>query len=86
LGTITSKKIHHFRNPRRYDRRTGGVLLPDERGISICSNTGTRFWAPQAYLLAASYGVAFALYWIVRAIRTRQGIPIDLAFKALPPE
>jgi amino acid transporter len=44
------------------------------------------FGAPQAYLLAASYGVAFALYWIVRAIRARQGIPIDLAFKTLPPE
>ncbi|MEM3157058.1 MAG: amino acid permease [Nitrososphaerota archaeon] len=44
------------------------------------------FGAPQAYLLGASYAVAFALYWIVRAVRARQGIPIDLAFKTLPPE
>jgi hypothetical protein len=29
--------------------------------------------------------VGFALYWIIRAVRRRQGIDIDLAFKEIPP-
>ena len=30
-------------------------------------------------------GVGFALYWIIRFLRKRQGVDVDLAFKEIPP-
>jgi len=32
------------------------------------------------------YAVGFAVYFISRAIRARQGIELDLAYQELPPE
>jgi hypothetical protein len=30
--------------------------------------------------------ISFVLYWIIRAIRKRQGIDIDALFREIPPE
>jgi hypothetical protein len=57
------------------------ILLWDPgSGASISNNPG------KLELAVAVYAVGFAIYFISRAIRSRQGIELDLAYRELPPE
>jgi hypothetical protein len=57
------------------------VLLWDPgSGASLSKNPG------KLELAAIVYAVGFAIYFISRAIRNRQGIELDLAYQELPPE
>jgi basic amino acid/polyamine antiporter, APA family len=57
------------------------VLLWDPgSGASLADNPG------KLELAAVVYAVGFAVYFISRAIRARQGIELDLAYQELPPE
>jgi len=44
------------------------------------------FGLPSLLLTIVIFVVPFILYWIVRAIRRRQGINLDLIFREIPPE
>jgi hypothetical protein len=47
-----------------------------------------QFGISTPYALFLNFGmiaVGFVLYWIIRFIRARQGVDIDLAFKEIPP-
>lgn len=41
---------------------------------------------PSTLVIVATAAIPFVLYWVVRAIRKKQGIEIDLIFKSIPPE
>jgi hypothetical protein len=57
------------------------ILLWDEgSGTSLSANPG------KLQLAILVYAVAFAVYFISRAIRRRQGIDIELAHTELPPD
>lgn len=44
------------------------------------------FGLPSVLLTVVIFVLPFILYWIVRAIRRRQGIDLDLIFRQVPPE
>jgi amino acid transporter len=44
------------------------------------------FGLPSTLVLVVTFLIPFVLYWIVRSVRKRQGIDIDLVFKSIPPE
>jgi APA family basic amino acid/polyamine antiporter len=57
------------------------ILLWDPgSGTSLADNPG------KLELAAVVYAVAFAVYFIARAVRRSQGIDIELAHVELPPE
>lgn len=58
-----------------------GIILWDEgSGASLSANPG------KLQLALLIYVVAFAIYWIARAVRKSQGIDLSLAHRELPPE
>lgn len=58
-----------------------GIILWDEgSGASLSANPG------KLKLALLVYVVAFAIYWVARAIRKSQGIDLSLAHRELPPE
>jgi len=58
-----------------------GIILWDEgSGASLSANPG------KLKLALLVYVVAFAIYWVARAVRKSQGIDLSLAHKELPPE
>lgn len=58
-----------------------GIILWDEgSGASLSANPG------KLKLALLVYVVAFAVYWVARAIRKSQGIDLSLAHRELPPE
>jgi hypothetical protein len=58
-----------------------GIILWDEgSGASLSANPGKLQLAIGVYILA------FAIYWIARTVRKRQGIDLSLSHKELPPE
>lgn len=58
-----------------------GIILWDEgSGASLSANPG------KLQLALLVYVAAFAIYWIARAVRKRQGIDLSLAHRELPPE
>jgi hypothetical protein len=57
------------------------VLLWDPgSGASLSKNPG------KVWLALGVYAVAFAIYFISRAYRRRQGIDLSLTYRELPPE
>jgi APA family basic amino acid/polyamine antiporter len=58
-----------------------GIILWDEgSGASLSANPGKLQLAIGVYILA------FAIYWVARTVRKRQGIDLSLSHKELPPE
>ncbi|MBN8867074.1 MAG: APC family permease [Solirubrobacterales bacterium] len=58
-----------------------GIILWDEgSGASLSANPG------KLKLALLVYVVAFAIYWIARAVRKSQGIDLSLSHRELPPE
>jgi amino acid transporter len=47
---------------------------------------GTGFGLISQWMLVAFIGAPFILYWIIRAIRKRQDIDLDMVFRMIPPE
>jgi APA family basic amino acid/polyamine antiporter len=67
----------------------GGVLGFIYNGAAVLFFTITPelgMGLPSTLLLVFTFLIPFILYWIVRAIRRRQGIDIELIFKSIPPE
>jgi len=58
-----------------------GIILWDEgSGASLSANPG------KLELALLVYVVAFAIYWVARAVRKSQGIDLSLSHRELPPE
>lgn len=58
-----------------------GIILWDEgSGASLSANPG------KLQLALLVYVVAFAIYWVARAVRKSQGIDLSLSHRELPPE
>ncbi|MEM0111858.1 MAG: hypothetical protein QXK90_03740, partial [Candidatus Parvarchaeota archaeon] len=67
----------------------GGILGFIYNGAAVLFFTITPelgMGLPSTLLLIFTFLIPFVLYWVVRAIRKRQGIDIDLIFKSIPPE
>ncbi|MCS7138400.1 MAG: amino acid permease [Candidatus Caldarchaeum sp.] len=67
----------------------GGILGTIYNGAAVLFYTITPelgFGLPSTLLLVTVFLIPFILYWVVRSLRRRQGIDIDLIFKSLPPE
>ncbi len=67
----------------------GGILGFIYNGAAVLFFTITPelgMGLPSTLLLIFTFLIPFILYWIVRSIRKRQGIDIDLIFKSIPPE
>ncbi|MEM2041454.1 MAG: amino acid permease [Nitrososphaerota archaeon] len=67
----------------------GGILGFIYNGAAVLFFTITPelgMGLPSTLLLIFTFLIPFVLYWVVRAIRKRQGINIDLIFKSIPPE
>jgi amino acid transporter len=67
----------------------GGILGFIYNGAAVWFYTITPelgFGLPSTILLIIVYLMPFILYWIVREIRKRQGIDIDMIFRSIPPE
>jgi hypothetical protein len=67
----------------------GGILGFIYNGASVWFYTVTPelgFGLPSTVLLMIVYLIPFILYWVVRGLRKRQGIDIDMIFRSIPPE
>lgn len=67
----------------------GGVLGLFYNGLAVYAFTFTPilgFGLPSTLLLVATFIIPFALYWVIRGIRKRQGIDIGMIFQSIPPE
>lgn len=67
----------------------GGILGFVYNGAAVLVYTITPqlgFGLPSATLLIVVFLIPFALYWVVKSIRKKQGVDIDLIFRSLPPE
>jgi len=67
----------------------GGLLGTFYNGLAVYAFTFTPilgFGLPSAYIVIATFVIPFALYWVIRAIRKRQGIDLDAIFSSIPPE
>jgi basic amino acid/polyamine antiporter, APA family len=67
----------------------GGLLGTFYNGLAVYAFTFTPilgFGLPSAYVLIATFVIPFILYWVVKAIRKRQGIDLNVIFSSIPPE
>jgi hypothetical protein len=56
------------------------LALDQGSGVSIAKNPG------KLEMAIAIYALGFAIYFASKAIRRRQGIDLELAYRELPPE
>jgi hypothetical protein len=66
-----------------------GLLCLFYDGVAVYAFTFTPipgFGLPSTLILVATFIVPFAFYWVIRAVRTRQGIDMKAIFSTLPPE
>ena len=67
----------------------GGLLGFFYNGLAVYAFTFTPslgFGLPSTLLLVSAFIIPFALYWVIVAIRKRQGIDIGMIFRSVPPE
>jgi amino acid transporter len=67
----------------------GGILGFFYNGLAVYAFTFTPilgFGLPSTLVLVVTFIVPFALYWVIKAIRQRQGIDIGIIFRTIPPE
>jgi amino acid transporter len=67
----------------------GGVLGLFYNGLAVYAFTFTPilgFGLPSTLVLVATFVVPFVLYWVIAAIRKRQGIDVAMIFQTVPPE
>ncbi|HUK28563.1 MAG TPA: amino acid permease [Candidatus Acidoferrales bacterium] len=67
----------------------GGILGFFYNGLAVYAFTFTPllgFGLPSTLVLVVTFIVPFVLYWIIKAIRTSQGIDVGIIFRTIPPE
>jgi len=67
----------------------GGLIGVFYNGLAVYAFTFTPilgFGLPSTYVLVVTFLVPFVLYWIIAAIRKRQGIDVRMIFQTIPPE
>jgi len=67
----------------------GGILGFFYNGLAVYAFTFTPilgFGLPSTVVLVVTFLVPFILYWIVAAVRKRQGIDVRMIFQSIPPE
>lgn len=67
----------------------GGILGFIYNGAAVLFFTITPelgMGLPSTLLLVFTFLIPFVVYWIVRVVRRRQGVDLDLIFKSIPPE
>ena len=67
----------------------GGILGFFYNGLAVYAFTFTPilgFGIPSTLVLVVTFVVPFVLYWIIKAVRQRQGIDIGIIFQTIPPE
>jgi len=67
----------------------GGILGFFYNGLAVYAFTFTPilgFGLPSTLVLVVTFIVPFILYWIIKAVRQRQGIEIGVIFQTIPPE
>ena len=67
----------------------GGILGFFYNGLAVYAFTFTPilgFGLPSTLVLVITFAVPFVLYWIIKAVRQRQGIDIGIIFRTIPPE
>ena len=67
----------------------GGLIGVFYNGLAVYAFTFTPilgFGLPSTYVLVVTFLVPFILYWIIAAIRKRQGIDVRMIFQTIPPE
>jgi amino acid transporter len=63
-----------------------GALFMADNVWFLSTTPAVGFGLQPAEIVFGVYLVPFILYWVIRAIRRKQGIDIDLIFKSIPPE
>lgn len=66
-----------------------GIIGTFYNGLAVYAFTFTPilgFGLPSTLVLLATFVVPFILYWIVAAVRKRQGIDVRMIFQSIPPE
>jgi amino acid transporter len=67
----------------------GGIIGALFNGLAVFVYTftpGVGFGLPSTEIIIAFIFTPFILYWIIKAIRKRQGIDLDLIMREIPPE
>ena len=67
----------------------GGLIGVFYNGLAVYAFTFTPllgFGLPSTLVLVVTFLVPFVLYWIIAAIRKRQGIDVRMIFQTIPPE
>ena len=67
----------------------GGIIGVFYNGLAVYAFTFTPilgFGLPSTVVLVGTFLVPFILYWIIAAVRKRQGIDIRMIFQSIPPE
>jgi APA family basic amino acid/polyamine antiporter len=67
----------------------GGIIGVFYNGLAVYAFTFTPilgFGLPSTLVLIVTFLVPFVLYWIIAAVRKRQGIDVRIIFQSIPPE
>jgi hypothetical protein len=67
----------------------GGIIGALYNGLAVYVYTftpGVGFGLPSTEMLLFLMAAPFVAYWIVRAVRKRQGINLDMIMRQIPPE
>lgn len=67
----------------------GGIIGVFYNGLAVYAFTFTPilgFGLPSTVVLVVTFVVPFILYWIIAAVRKRQGIDVRMIFQSIPPE
>jgi amino acid transporter len=67
----------------------GGIIGVFYNGLAVYAFTFTPvlgFGLPSTLVLVVTFLVPFVLYWIIAAVRKRQGIDVRMIFQSIPPE